>query len=249
MPTSTKLSKLLVSPQRLANVINWKRASGSTIMCLDITSDRIGLAIANHTRTENIVCHLNPLSSKSSPRSQKEVNTQITQTVQNFANDHKIDGFVVNWPLESDGRFGNSCGKVLHLLDFFAEQKLLSKKVPFTLWDGRDVLAASHNTCVVKQSLPDEWGRSSTFALKPSEALTEYKHSENSSNLKSTTSDDSSDATVLLEDYIDCHFDNHVSEKPKHGKVSHVAVAFRKAFNYHFDSYESQGAYIQTQLL
>jgi len=246
MATSSKLTKLIISPQRLANVIDWKRASGSTIMCLDITSDRVGLAIASHTRTENTVCHLNPLSYKTSPRTQREVKTQIAQTIQDFTNNNKIDGFLVNWPMESDGSFGKPCGRVLHLLDFFAEQKLLTKKIPFALWDGRDVLATSHGASIVKQSPPDEWGRSLTFAIKPPKTLTEYKHSENA--LNSTNSKDS-DAAVLLEDYIHCHFDNHNSVKPQHGKVSRVAAAFRKAFNDQFDSYESQGAYIQVQLL
>jgi len=247
MSTSSKLSKLIISPTRLANVINWKRASGSTTMCLDISSDRIGLATASHTRTENTVYHLNAIPYRTSPRTLTEVNTKISQTIQEFTKSKKIDGFLVNWPLESDGRFGKPCGKILHLLDFLADQKLISKKIPFTLWDGRDVLATSHGTRIIKQNPPDEWGRSITFALKPPKTLTEYKHSENVSN--STTSEDSSDAAVLLEDYINCHFDNDSIEKAQHGKVSHVAAAFRKAINYQFDSYESQGAYIQAQLL
>lgn len=254
MSTSTsKLSKLLISPQRLANVINWKRASGSTLMCLDITSDRIGIAIASHTRTENTVTHLNALSYKSKPRTQKELVTKIVQSIQDFTKDQRIDGFLVNWPLESDGRFGKSCGKVLHLLDHFAEQKVLSKRIPFALWDGRDVLSANYGISPVeKQSPPDEWGRSVTFALKPPKTLTEYKHNPYSSRDPSNIiSEDSSDAAVLLEDYVDCHFDDHLKESTHHNdrKVSPVAAVFRKAFNYHFDSYESQGAYIQAALL
>jgi len=251
--SASKLSKLLISPQRLANVINWKRASGSTIMCLDITSDRIGIAIASHTRTENTVRHLTALPSKSKPRNQKEVNDQIVQSIQEFTKHQKIDGFLVNWPLESDGRFGKSCGKVLHLLDHFAENKVLSTRIPFALWDGRDVISASHGVSPMgKSSPPDEWGRSLTFALKPPKTLTEYSHNEHTSHDPSkVTSKDSSDAAVLLEDYIDCHFDNHLEDDDYYHdrKVSNVAAAFRKAFNYHFDSYESQGAYIQSALL
>lgn len=247
MSTSSNLSKLIISPRRLANVINWKRSSGSTTMCLDIASDRIGLATASHTRTENTVCHLSTLSYKTSPKTIKEVNAKIAENIQEFNKNNRIDGFLINWPLESDNRFGKQCGKVLHLLDFLAGEKLISKRIPFTLWDGRDALATSHGTQITKQNPPDEWGRSVSFALKPPKTLTEYKHSENISN--TISSEDSSDAGVILEDYICCHFDNKKIEKDQHGKVSRVAAAFRDAINYQFDSYESHGAYIQAQLL
>ena len=213
-------------------------------MCLDIKSDRIGLAVASHTQSEDIVDYHNVLAYKSRPRTQKEINDQIVRSIQDYRKHRKIDGFLINWPLESDGRFGKQCGKVLHLLDHFAEHKLVSKRVPFTLWEGR---VSSKGL----QSPPDKWGRSVTFALKTPKNLTEYNHNEKSSHDSSKlTNADSFRAAALLDDYIDSHFVDRYDNKYHHDhKVRNATVEFRKTSNYHFDNYESKGACIQSALL
>ena len=212
-------------------------------MCLDIKSDRIGLAVASHTLSDDLVEQRNVLAYKSRPRTQKEVNHQIIQSIKDYTKHQKIDGFLINWPLESDGRFGKQCGKVLHLLDYFAEYKLVSKRVPFALWEGR---VSSKGL----QSPPDKWGRSVTFALKPPKNLTEYNHNENSSHDSSKiTNEDSSRAADLLEDYIDSHFVDRCDQKYHHDRSRKPVAVIRETSNYHFDNYESNGAYIQSALL
>ena len=70
------LAKSLVQPSKIANALDWRKMTGSTVLSLDIHADRIGIALAGHpsssspssssTTTSSFQPHNNSSSSTSS---------------------------------------------------------------------------------------------------------------------------------------------------------------------------------------
>jgi len=244
---SRLLSKYLVSPQKLCNIIDWKRTCRSTIMSLDIKSDRIGVGISSHVGKKDEMFMMNAIqyNSTHTNNTQLERNTRALKEVQSIIEKEKIDGCVVNWPLEFDGRFGKPCGKVLHFLDFLLEHNIISKRCPFVLWTPKFRVA--------KETTIDEWGRSSSFCFKKSSAASVkdyYKYSEDLSHAEKKSSWDSSDALALLYDFLDCHFALESKEEVEENEHKSFACSqLFDSFHVNFEEYETKGAYIQANLL
>ena len=101
----------------------------STVMGLDITDERIGVAIARHPSPNNRVAAIEPIPYVTNNKRayyntrRHDDNERVAAALEQLVKKHKISGFVVGWPLQPDGRPGGPCGKVLHLLD-------ISPKIP-----------------------------------------------------------------------------------------------------------------------
>eukprot|EP01083_Nonionella_stella_P251205 866955_1 len=175
--TVTSLSRYLVSPQKLAKKMDWNKVEGSVVLALDIAEGRLGLAVSVHP-SNNTVHNLDPISympSHSALR-RSEQNKVVAASLREFLDKHKVDGIVVNWPLNTDGRLGKPCGKVLHLLDHFANEKILTRKCPFTLWHPTHYqLGVEPTMC---KAMVDECGRSEIFSRLPSDKLSNVYHSK-----------------------------------------------------------------------
>eukprot|EP00978_Attheya_sp_CCMP212_P038411 scaffold190230_cov32-Attheya_sp.AAC.1 len=196
---ASKLSKTIVTPSKVASILDWNKIGGA-IMSLDINSERIGVAIAEHPNRNNAIYELNPIQTSS--KKQVDLASKVIEELETIVKNHKVCAFVINWPLQPEGRMGKSCGKVLHTLDSIANHstKVLSASRPFTLLDDRIV-----NHIVKTDDLPpDYWGRSPVFSRVPSPPRDDVLVS--SERPRHPTSCDSTVAAELLKNFIDVNF-------------------------------------------
>ena len=148
------------------------------IMALDISNDRVGIAIAEHpnsnSKEEN--CEENNITlghtipympsrhqrgkgkgkkifENASIQVRKEkVKDELNVLIKEFG----IVGFIVGWPLEPSGLPGANCGQVLHLLDFLAGEFLIRYILnvslvssPFVLLIlNHDIVLCLHYVCI-----------------------------------------------------------------------------------------------------
>lgn len=140
---SSKLTNFLTTPSKVANALDWKKMS-SSVLALNIGRDEIGLTLASHPSCrERTSLKLNPIPLTFVHEGNRKsldsgVITQLNDLVQKF----QVCGFVVNWPLQKEGRIGASCGRVLHTLDSLcmdSKTPILSKNRKFCLWNGSHV--------------------------------------------------------------------------------------------------------------
>lgn len=233
---ATKLSSALVAPAKVANILDWRKAVGS-VMGLNISRDRIGIAISEHPEHFSESIPLKSISLQDARKSQvsKELISDLEATVRH----HCICAFVVNWPTH-EGRMGEQCGKVLQVLDSVIDQSnsVVTSRRPFALW-------CNYANASFQQSEMDEWGRSTDFARAP-----KYFEGMNYSS-KSATNQEMSNASDVAADILDEWVRNHWIVDAKMGK----ATAPKKSLNDFFfcahsvDEYNSERACLQTALL
>ena len=150
------LSALLTSPSKVAQALDWKRASGA-ILNVAVQNDRLDLAVASHPATDDNVTRLASIPLKTQIQNgSRELSPMVSQELAKIVDDFAVCGMVVSWPVQKEGWVGAPCGKVLYTLDqLMAQSKtLLSKSRPICLWDE-----AHH------QPSEDEWGRASIYAV------------------------------------------------------------------------------------
>lgn len=150
------LTQFLTSPAKVASALDWKKTSGC-VLALKIGRDSVSLNLAQHpSRDED--CHsFEPISIKYRVRSNRKVlDDSVTHVFQGIVKENNICGFVVDWPLQKEGRMGASCGRVLHILDSLLETQVLSQSRKFCLWDGEHVAIETE----------DKWGRCPLYGRK-----------------------------------------------------------------------------------
>ena len=223
MIAPTKLSSTLVNSAKVANLLDWRKAVGS-VMALDITQSCVGVAIAEHpehnvyyTQTEI----LQPISLLSQQegyidgasrkrRIKSQVNKDLIFDLEAAVRQHRVCGFVVNWPIH-EGRMGEQCGKVLQVLDSVIEQSnsIVTRKRPFTLWCNSENISS----CTNHQPI-DEWGRSSSFAQAPS------YHEGMKYSSKSATRHEETNASLVAANVLDEWIKNHWEISARTGRVT-----------------------------
>jgi RNase H-fold protein (predicted Holliday junction resolvase) len=248
---ATKLSSALVAPSKVANILDWRKAVGA-VMALDITRDRIGMAIAEHP--ENI-CESVPLNSimlqknhtqedgatkKTFKRSR--VDKELISELEAAVRQHRVCAFVVNWPIH-EGRMGEQCGKVLQVLDSVIDQSnsVVTRKRPFTLWCN--YANASFETCP-----PDEWGRSSDFARDPPTFHPDMKYSSKTATDRPSEENASVVAAGILDEWMKNHWeiDNKIGRATKPKKTTGEKFFFSA---HSVDEYNNEKACLQAALL
>ncbi|KAL9190623.1 hypothetical protein ACHAXT_000329 [Thalassiosira profunda] len=240
---ATRLSRSLVAPSKVANILDWRKAVGS-VMGVDITRDRIGLAVAEHPEQ---VCKSTPLSSipirqgrdeaaaDRKGRLPKELVTQLEAAVRK----HRVAAFIVNWPVH-EGRMGGECGKVLQVLDSVIDQSnsVVTKKRPFALW--------CHGENASRASSPiDEWGRSKAFARAP-----EYVPGMNFRS-KSDDRHQPENSSIVAANVLDEWVKNHWEIDHKMCRATAPKTAKSDFFfsTHSVDEYNSEQASLQAALL
>ena len=233
---ATKLSKALVSPSKVAGILDWRRSVG-VVMGLDITKDRMGIAVAKHP--ENFA-DIAPIKSLSLPRKRDDLSRDAVAELEALVRQNHVCGFVVNWPL-NEGRTGEQCGKTLQVLDSLIDQSnsLITTKRPFTLWG---TLPASTSFTV------DEWGRSVDFARAPM-YFEGMSYSSKSVLVDGSHSNPECAAADVLQDWIKS---NWIVDS-KMGEVSSPPLE-KSTSNYFFnahsvDEYNSECASLKAALL
>ena len=162
------LQKCLTKPCQLAHSLDWKKATGSTLLALDIHADRIGVARCDHPHGLGLSAD-DPSSStscyplESIPLSKKnKLSAESKQRLAQLVKDYSVCGFVVSWPLEPNGKLGAACGRTLHTIDQLLEEaSLITPNRPLCLWDSQRAQADK----------VDSFGRCSAYATTSSKAL------------------------------------------------------------------------------
>lgn len=234
---ATKLSSALVAPAKVANILDWRKAVGS-VMALNISRDRIGIAVAEHPEHFSESIPLNSLSLQDAKKSQ--VNEALISELEAAVRQHRICAFVVNWPTH-EGRMGERCGKVLQVLDSVVDQSnsVVTRKRPFALWCNYA------NASSYEKSPVDEWGRSTDFARAP-----KYFEGMNYSS-KSATNQELSNASDVAADVLDEWMKNHWIIDAKMGKATVPKKQLSDFFfsEHSVDEYNSERACLQAALL
>jgi hypothetical protein len=171
----------------------------------------------------------NENSSKTS--SCREAKERVCEQIESLAKEHGVCGFVIGWPLERSGQPGSSCGRVLHLLDYFSEERknsILNKNRPITLWDERHF---THQEFQDRKMPQDGWGRSLAFCHSPlssnSDGSTTHiidgstsevtcdeegtlTYTSSNREQSYTTSNDSTVASLILNEFMKTHWDDTI---------------------------------------
>ncbi|GAX10757.1 hypothetical protein FisN_14Lh277 [Fistulifera solaris] len=148
----SSITHLLKSPKRIAQALDWHKASGS-VLNVTIRKQQIDLTLASHPSLGE-----SPESIPSIRLEHKLVNnrkrlrTQVLDELSTVVQEFRVCGLVVNWPIQKDGWCGASCGRVLHTLSELQSSTVIAEK-PICLWSGH------HN----KSFMEDQWGRSAVY--------------------------------------------------------------------------------------
>jgi len=178
--SKSKINKVLTNPSKIAQALDWNKASGSHVLNLNIRRDRIDLAVASHPERNGPIFSLpsiplyqqqqsNKASSSSAGRS---LSSETVQELATVARDWQVCGLVVGWPVQSEtGWCGAQCGRVLHTLDQLVEMdgiednddedssdSVLTNRRPLCLWN------CVTNGEEIPRTLRDEWGRDSSYS-------------------------------------------------------------------------------------
>ena len=107
------------------------------LLSLQITKHRIGISITEHpskNESQQIIHDLDsiPYLPKEEERGRGQIRTRISRSMfeikkqmikaelSTIIDDFNVCGLVVGYPLGETGHPGSACGRVLHLLDYFA---------------------------------------------------------------------------------------------------------------------------------
>jgi hypothetical protein len=164
MSARKSLSNFLTSPCKIAHALDWRKASGGSILSMSIGRESIDLAVAQH-----------PEESEDGPRSlpsvpvdfefanrKKILSANVAGEIGRIASDFQVCGTIVSWPVQQEGWAGAPCGRVLFTLEQLASAKTgaINNVRKVCLWND------SHKSLRV-----DEWGRNPSYAHGTSKSI------------------------------------------------------------------------------
>lgn len=129
---SKKLMKVLTTPSKIANSLDWRKSTGGTVCVLDIHSNRIGVTVSQHPSMEenssmndkyNDIATTTAATSYSIPITTSKggrgkIADSSRKHLSDIVKEHNVCGFVVSWPLQQDtGLMGASCGRTLFVIE------------------------------------------------------------------------------------------------------------------------------------
>lgn len=236
----TKLSNALVAPSKVAAALDWRKAFGA-VLGIDIKNGHIGLAVVHHPEhfSEPIRLTSIPLQDKDAKK-YTGISKAALSELESIVRKHHVCASVVNWPV-NEGRMGEQCGKVLHVLDSVIGQSksVISRKRPFTLWGSMNGSFASFPL--------DSWGRSAEFARAPA-YVPDMSYSSKSSLSQELSHDPSVVAASVLEEWVGKHW----QIDSKLGIATAPKLTSNDDFLFHSSSvgeYNSERASLQAALL
>jgi len=237
---ATKLSSALVAPSKVANILDWRKTFG-TVLGIDVTRDRIGLAVVEHPEhiCESVPLRSIPLYDISNAKTKTAISKSALSEIEAIVRQHHVCASVVNWPVHH-GRMGEDCGKVLHVLDAVINRSnsIISRKRPFTLWGSANGSFASFPA--------DSWGRSVDFARAPVYAP-DMSYSSKNALRQDLSYDPSLVAASVLDEWVEKHWQidskSGVATAPK---LTSTYFSFNPSS---VDEYSSENASLQAALL
>lgn len=127
------LMKVLTTPTKIANALDWKKQVGGSIATIDVHADRIGLTISKHPSSAGAAKQQRmqeqqqskPVLSFNIPmrrKGKRKVPDSSRQQLSELVRENNVCGFVVSWPVQSDtGLMGAACGRTLHAIEELLE--------------------------------------------------------------------------------------------------------------------------------
>eukprot|EP00561_Arcocellulus_cornucervis_P007517 CAMPEP_0185809418 /NCGR_PEP_ID=MMETSP1322-20130828/6190_1 /TAXON_ID=265543 /ORGANISM="Minutocellus polymorphus, Strain RCC2270" /LENGTH=295 /DNA_ID=CAMNT_0028505687 /DNA_START=193 /DNA_END=1080 /DNA_ORIENTATION=+ len=233
----TKLSRYLVTPGRVASLMDWKATLGTgAVMALDINRDRIGVAVAPHPSGVSsgagvaTARTLDPILLPGKRAAGTSSASHPLSRLEEVAAREQVCGVIVRWPLQDGGRMGAHCGRILYQLDDFVASSsssesssnsskkrttsLIGKNRPFALYDDRPLTRGQAIDVDDSADLPDEWGRHSSFSRVPDMAGMGARRGcatvqvSPHKTIDSNEVDEGEMAAKILQDFLDGHFAN-----------------------------------------
>jgi len=165
MIASKSLSKLLTSPSKVAQALDWRRSAAS-VLSLSITRDRIHMAVANHPASSEAQSLPSIPIETEVVDNRRVLAPKVARELASIMQDWQVCGLVVNWPVQEEGWCGAPCGRVLFTLDHLVRD-LKNSNRPICLWDEEHRVPDE-----------DEWGRCSLYGEPCSEKKTVHFASE-----------------------------------------------------------------------
>lgn len=128
---SKQLMRVLASPSKVANALDWRRTTGGAIATIDIHVDRIGVRISQHPSAPKR--GQQRYSLPVSPRGRTRIPESTRQELSDLVHQHKVCGFVVAWPIQEDtGLMGAACGRTLFAIEELLRKDLTTKTTTTT---------------------------------------------------------------------------------------------------------------------
>jgi len=185
MKPSLSLTKMLKPPSQIANSLDWTKKGNVATLHIGIKS--IGVAIASHPEMGEAVTQTTvPLHLETQKGNQRVLSAPCVEHLEKVCREHQVESFVVLWPIQSEGRAGASCGKVLHTLESLITESdsFLTKNRPLCLW--------ADNSASCKEEFAryteDDWGRCAAYALLPDSNKTIHRASQEQYRFKQGSS-------------------------------------------------------------
>jgi hypothetical protein len=242
---SKELMKVLTTPSKIANALDWKKQIGGSIATIDVHANRIGLTISHHpdatstydessessessSISSSSLSYSIPMHSKGKQKIPDSSRKQLSELVQ----DNKVCGFVISWPLQKDtGLMGASCGRTLFAIEELLQQpkpsSVFSVNRPICLWDGGSSSSSSsiHEQEQEQQShqAPDIFGRSSIYARTSTKK-------EHCASKEQYHQDESIVATKVWEDFVKTNWPEIYAANQQHEQQS-MPQSMKSSFN------------------
>ena len=154
MSSLQSLKKILSAPSRVASTLDWKKATGASVLSMGIHGDRIGLAIAPHPSIVNR--QATTIETIQMRKRGRKAHLKCKERISQLVNDHKVCGILCSFPLQQDTRrIGAACGRTIHTLEcLLLDANIVTPNCPLCLWDS------VHSSNQAEAEKEDEWRRS-----------------------------------------------------------------------------------------
>ncbi len=211
-----QLMKVMASPSKIANALDWRRATGGAIATLDIHADRIGVRISQHPKNRNSRKPQQDYSLPVSPRGRTKIPESTRQQLSDLVHQHKVCGFVVAWPLQQDtGLMGAACGRTLFAIEELLRTDLDTNTTTTETQNStiRPVFAPSRPLCLWDSGVSNQQQTADVFGRSPLYARTSDKTTHLASE-EQYHQDESLEGSGIWDDFVKTHWpDNHKSEQ------------------------------------
>lgn len=211
-----QLMRVLASPSKVANALDWRRSTGGAIATLDIHADRIGVRISQHPENNsNNIMKQQDYSLPVTPRGRTKIPESTRQQLSDLVHQHKVCGFVVAWPLQQDtGLMGAACGRTLFAIEELLRTDLDTNASTETQNASvRPVFAPNRPLCLWDSSHSDQQQSTDVFGRSPLYARTSDKTTHLASR-EQYHQDESVEGSGIWNDFVKTHWpDNHKNEE------------------------------------
>jgi len=235
MSATRSITRFLTSSSKVAQAIDWRKASGS-VMSLSVCKDRIELAVASHPSFQDPIQPLPSIPLKLEVQdNQKVLSSDVVEELADLVQDFNVCGMVVTWPVQKEGWCGAPCGRVLFALDQITTQaeNMLSNR-PVCLWDEQHY-----------QNAEDEWGRSAIYS-HTSDKTVHVASEEQYQDHRCVAAD-------IWNDFCKVHWPELYQRRPSQTNLNGDSMSAKKNLSHidtsWLDSYEDSSAYTKAAAL